>query len=222
MVNRPIRVAAVNDYDLVVEGVAALLSHFPDRIQVSERILIGEPIDAERIDVALYDTYGRVGTADQALTWLAAHRQIDKVAVFSLDLRPRLIDEARLAGASGFISKSLTGSEIADALVRVADGEDVEALSSGRKAPPTIDWPGRSAGLTERESQVLVLCAEGMTNREIADALYIGLETVKTHLRNVFKRLGLRNRTQAAAYADPTGPFRRSLGRTFGEGAAGR
>ncbi|HQV58873.1 MAG TPA: response regulator transcription factor, partial [Ilumatobacteraceae bacterium] len=126
----------------------------------------------------------------------------------------RLIDEARAAGADGFISKALSGSEIADALVRVVAGEQVEALGTGRKSPPTIDWPGRSAGLTERESQVLVLCAEGMTNREIADALYIGLETVKSHLRNVFKRLGLRNRTQAAAYADPLGQFRRSTGRS--------
>ena len=73
----------------------------------------------------------------------------------------------------------------------------------GSSRPPAyedLDWPGKREGLSERESQVLVLCADGLKNREIADALYIGNETVKTHLRNVFGKLGLRNRVEAAAF----------------------
>ena len=58
-------------------------------------------------------------------------------------------------------------------------------------------WPGQAEGLTQRESEVLVMMARGYTNAEIAAALYIGTETVKTHVRRVLTKLGLRNRAQA-------------------------
>jgi DNA-binding CsgD family transcriptional regulator len=66
-------------------------------------------------------------------------------------------------------------------------------------------WPGKQDGLTERESQVIVLCAEGLTNKEIADRLYLNVETVKSHLKGAYSRLGLHNRAQAAAFAHRTG-----------------
>lgn len=205
----PISVAAVNDYELVVEGVAALLRRYPDRLELRDQILVGEALDAP-VDVALYDTYGRVGVAAPALRTLAADPLVGQVAVFSLDLRPALVEEARAAGARGFISKSLDGDRIADALVAMARGEEVEALAPTVGAvPPELDWPAKGAGLSERESQVLVLCAEGLTNREIAAALYIGSETVKTHLSRVFRKLALRNRVQAAAYVRADGGFSR-------------
>src|SRR5688572_17666600 len=98
MVQLPVRVAAVNDYELIVAGVANLLSQFPDRLRVVERIVMGESID-EQIDVALYDTYGRVGIAARALQALVATPRIARIAVFSLDLQPELIEEGRAAGA---------------------------------------------------------------------------------------------------------------------------
>src|SRR3954447_8973547 len=61
----PVRVAAVNDYEIIVQGVAALLEQYPDRLEVCARVIIGEPI-TQPIDVALYDTYGRVGIAEPA------------------------------------------------------------------------------------------------------------------------------------------------------------
>ena len=204
----PVRVAAVNDYQLVVEGVASLLRRYPDRLHVCDAIVIGEPITGGPVDVALYDTYGRVGLAAAVLRKLVAHPDVKRVAIFSLDFPTELIDEARAAGASGLISKRLAAEDIADALVRIAGGEFVEALSQARQpAYEHLDWPGKHDGISERESQVLVLCAQGLTNREIAAALYIGNETVKTHLRNVFAKLGLRNRVEAATYLQRTGAF---------------
>ena len=211
MVRLPVRVAAVNDYQLVVEGVASLLRRYPDRLYVCDRILVGEPITGGPVDVALYDTYGRVGLAEATLRKLIEQCEVERVAIFSHDLRRELIDDALAAGASGFISKGLAGNEIADAIVKIASGEVVEAL--GHSATPAydmLDWPGKRNGLSERESQVLVLCADGLTNREIADALYIGNETVKTHLRNVFAKLGLRNRVEAAAFVQRSRGFTRS------------
>lgn len=204
-----VRVAAVNDYEIVVEGLGALLSRYPDRLDVRELIVMGEPVE-EAVDVALYDTYGRAGVASPALRSLAENHNVGKVAVFSMDLRPELIEEARAAGASGFISKALSGEEIADAIVRIAAGEDVVATPpTPRPALRDLNWPAKDHGLTERESQILVLLAEGLSNREIAAALHLSAETVKSYLRQVFAKLGLRNRVEATTFVHRSGAFNR-------------
>ena len=117
-VRLPISVASVNDYELIAEGVGAMLRRFPDRLLVRDRIVIGEQLEGP-VDVALYDTYGRVGIAEPALEALVRDPQIARIAVFSLDFRPGLIADATAVGAAGFISKALRGDEVADALVRI-------------------------------------------------------------------------------------------------------
>lgn len=207
---RPVRVAAANDYDLIVAGVANLLGQFPDRLEVRERVLVGDPIENGPIDVVLYDTYGRVGIAADAMVELVALPEVCHVAMFSLDLTPAIIADAQAAGATGVISKSLGGESICDALERVAGGERVVALADSDEAVlAELDWPGKSDGLTERESQVLVLVAEGLTNKEIATSLYLSVETVKTHVRQVLAKLSVRNRVEATAYVLRTGAFSR-------------
>ena len=204
-----VRVAVVNDYELVVEGVARLLSQYPKQLSVCDAVVMGEPIETP-VDVALYDTYGRIGIAAPSLRALADTAGIGRVAVFSLDVGPDLVAEGKAAGATGFISKGLSGAEIADAIVRVADGEEVVAIA---REPETLseelDWPGRSDGLTERQSQVVTLVAEGLSNREIAAALYLSPETVKGYLAQAFAKLGLRNRVQATNYVRDSGAFSR-------------
>lgn len=205
----PIRVAAVNDYELVVEGVAAMLRPFTDRVLVVDRLLVGDEIE-HQIDVALYDTYGRVGLAEAALVELSSDPNVRRVAVFSMDLRRDLIDQAKRAGAAGFISKALPAGAVVDAIERIHGGEYVEAADDRLVvADEALDWPGREQGLSERESQVLVLCAEGLSNREVADLLYVGIETVRTHMRSVYTKLGVRNRVAAAAYVQRSGAFNR-------------
>ena len=208
----PIRVAAVNDYEVVVKGLAAMLAEFPDRLHVCEAVLEGEPVEGDHIDVALYDTYGRVGIAEPTLRFLVAMEGIEAVAVYTMDVTQARVDEAFAAGARAVISKKLTGEELADALVRVAAGQRVvEGLDeTGHDAPghATVDWPGREAGLTLRESEVLALVADGRSNREVADALFVGEQTVKSHLRGIFTKLGVQNRTQAALFAREHRSFR--------------
>ena len=72
-----------------------------------------------------------------------------------------------------------------------------------------LDWPGKDEGLSERESQVLALVAEGLTNAEIGARLYLGAETVKTYLRQACSKLGFRNRVQAATYVARSQSFAR-------------
>lgn len=208
----PVGIAAVNDYEMVVAGLAALLECYPDRVEVRDAIVAGEPIKGGPIDLALYDAYGRVGVAAATLADLAAHPEVRRVALFSLDLRPEVVAEARTAGATAFISKALPADQIVDAVVRAAQGEEVEALAPTRHlANAALEWPGKSDGLTERESQVLALLADGLSNAEIGAALYVSRETIKTHLRTIYRRLGVRNRTQAAAHAERSGQFGRHL-----------
>jgi DNA-binding NarL/FixJ family response regulator len=193
-------VAAVNDYEIVVAGVAALLEQFPNQVRVTQRIIIGEPIRSP-VDVALYDTYGRVGIAAPALRALRDTPTVRHVAMFSLDLGPDLIAEGRAAGADGFIAKTLSAEEIVNAVVRVGRGELVVASpTTPRQLSTSLQWPGRADGLTERESQVTVLVAEGLSNREIGAALYVSPETVKSYVRQIFRKLDVRNRVQLTNY----------------------
>jgi DNA-binding CsgD family transcriptional regulator len=85
----------------------------------------------------------------------------------------------------------------------VADGVVVVSEPRPQTHPlrtPEADWPGRDRGLTPRESEALILLAQGLTNRAIAKAMYVSIDTVKTHLRNVYRKLNLRNRAEAVAY----------------------
>jgi DNA-binding NarL/FixJ family response regulator len=206
----PVRVAVVNDYELIIAGLEQMLQRYPDRVTVRERIIVGEPL-SEPVQVALYDLYGRVGVAASAIRTLADDPQIGVVAVFSLDLGSDLIAEGRAAGAQAFISKALPGDEVADAVVRAARGEPVvSSTPAPRPASSELLWPGKEAGLSERESQALALLADGLSNREIAAALYLSAETVKGYLAAVFAKLGVRNRVEAAIFVHRTTSFEHS------------
>jgi DNA-binding NarL/FixJ family response regulator len=192
-----VTVAAVNDFDLVVEGLAALLGRFPDRIEVRDAIVVGEPLRVP-VDVALFDLYGRGRDALHVVRLLAADPSIGAVALFSVEMDRRLLGDAADAGASGFVSKGLPSDELVTAIERIADGEYLEA--SARRGVPNsaLLWPGKGLGLSARESEVLTLLAGGMTNPEIAQTLFVGLETVKSHVRSVYAKLGIRNRVEAS------------------------
>ena len=191
-------------------------------IVVLDRLLVGQPVTVGPVDVALYDTYGRTGKMAEELAELGADDQVRSVALFSLELPPGLIDEAEKAGVRSFIAKSVPAEQLVDALVRISAGEDVllEAVggahtgsTNGNVAVETVldelDWPGKDEGLSERESQVLALVAEGLTNAEIGARLYLGSETIKTYLRQACSKLGFRNRVQAATYVVRSEPFAR-------------
>ena len=191
-------------------GVADLLRDFAHDIVVCDHIVIGDEVRADDLDVVLYDTYGRTGAAAEAVRTLAGLDQVSHVAVFSLDVTAALVQDAKEAGASGVLSKALGAERLRDAIVRIADGEVVVAVDDlGSPALAELDWPGKADGLSERESQVLVLVAEGLTNKEIAALLYVSVETVKTHLRQILAKLRLRNRVEATAYVFRTGAFAR-------------
>jgi DNA-binding NarL/FixJ family response regulator len=203
-----VRVAVVNDFELIVAGVARLLEGCSG-IEVAQRVVLGEPIDGQ-VDVALYDTYGRAGDATTAVRALAELPQVSRVALFSFSPDPGLIAECRSAGASGFISKDLPREQIVAALLQISAGESITATPSLRAQPDTLEWPGRRRGLTQRQSEVVALAADGLSNREIAASLFISTETVKDYLSQAFARLGVRNRVEVTNLVRRSDEFSRA------------
>lgn len=202
----PIRIAVANDYELVIAGLAAMLQPFRDTVEVRDAVLIGEPI-AEPLDLVLYDTFGRLdGPAEPVGTLLASGR-VGRVVVFTSTPRPAQVQAALEAGASGVLSKGRTAASVVDAVRRFHAGERIvdDAGGGAQQAP----WPGATLGLTARQAEVVALLLQGMSNQEIAAALVIDVNTVKTHLRHIYRVLGARSRAQVLARLLPGTEFTR-------------
>jgi DNA-binding NarL/FixJ family response regulator len=199
-VERRIRVAVANDYEIVVAGLAAMLSDHDD-LEVVDMFLVGEESPSAPIDVVLYDTFGREAIDQDQLTALVSTPLVSHVVVFTLSWADPMIQGALQQGVSGVLSKALDGKELADRLREIARGTSlVSPPPHGRIASGTgRDWPGRTFGLSERESECLVLLAAGLRNAEIARSLYVSEDTVKTHLKRGYRKLGVGNRAQATS-----------------------
>jgi DNA-binding NarL/FixJ family response regulator len=192
-------VAVANDYELVCAGLAAMLEQHESRVVVSEPIVIGSGVETP-VDVVLYDTYGREGIATEALSTLVNTPGVGRVALYTFSPGPELVDLARRVGVAAVLPKTLPATELVSALEAIAHGSEPRIAPRGRATTSEQrTWPGHARGLTERESEVVVLLAQGLRNQEIADALFVSIDTVKTHLRSAFRKLGVSNRAQATA-----------------------
>jgi two-component system, NarL family, response regulator LiaR len=200
-VAKAIRVALVNDYMIVLEGLRALLQSGESGIDVVELDIKTGP--KRKVDVTLLDTYGEADTLGERVRALSADPSNGVIVVFSFSDQPQAVRLAIDAGAQGFISKAVPRQQIVDGLNAAARGDRVVLTHRSQHAQidEAVRWPGRDAGLTERESELLSLLSTGMTNRELGTHLYISENTVKTQLRHLYAKLGVRNRAQAASVA---------------------
>jgi len=200
-----VTVGVIDDYDVIVQGVAALLADHPDLVQVVDCSTRGGP--PERVDVALLDCFALPDHGAEMIRLAAVHRNVGRVAVYTWSSAPALIEAAFGFGASAFLSKVLAGRELAEALVAVHKGEMVVLTGDRRPAAGPVDadsttrrWPGQEAGLTERESEVLALITQGQRTADIASTLFLSVNSIKTHTRNVFRKIGVSSRTEAALW----------------------
>ena len=196
-----IRLAIVNDYAVVSAGVAALLAD--ERIDVVETEA-SLPVLTD-VDIVLYDTFGQVQGDGIDLEDLVRDSGA-KVVIYSWNLRPGLIQEAIVGGASGYLSKVLTGPVIVEALERIMSGETV-ILTGDRETSVggAGDWPGRSAGLSPREAEVVALIARGLSNEEIAERAHVTLNSIKSYIRSAYHKIGVERRTHAVLWAVANG-----------------
>jgi NarL family two-component system response regulator LiaR len=200
-VSRPLRLAIVDDYAVVVAGVASFLAD--EHIDVVETDA-SKPVVTD-VDIVLYDTFGQISGEGLDLKDFVRDSGA-KVVIYSWNLQPQLIRQALAEGASGYLSKVLTGPQIVRALERVMGGEIV-VLSGDQETSVggEGDWPGRAAGLSSREAEIIALITQGLSNQDIADRAYLSINSVKTYIRSAYRKIGVTSRSQAVLWGVDNG-----------------
>jgi DNA-binding NarL/FixJ family response regulator len=213
-----VRIVVADDQQVVRAGFASLLDTQPDLTVVGTA---SDGVDAVRIcrelrpDVVVMDVRMPGMDGIESTRQLAGSGpdgpRILILTTFDLD---EYVYEALRAGASGFLLKDVTAEQLFDAVRVIAGGDALLApaitrrlISEFAKQRPKPDSPATAAlaELTARETEVLRLVTEGLSNPEIAARLVVTEETVKTHVSHVLRKLGLRDRTQAVIAAYETG-----------------
>ncbi|MEU6290661.1 response regulator [Streptomyces sp. NPDC015237] len=219
---RVIRVLIADDQQMVRQGFTVLLNTQPD-IEV-----IGQAVDgldavakvAEQApDVVLMDIrMPELGGIEATRLITGATPEIKVLVLTTFDL-DEYVYEALRAGASGFLLKDASADQLAEAVRVVASGDALLAPGITRRLiaefsrlddRPRAPLKARVGELTERETEVLALIAQGLSNAEIAQRLVVAEQTVKTHVGRILVKLGLRDRTQAAVFAYESGLVRPS------------
>ncbi|QGG94301.1 response regulator transcription factor [Actinomarinicola tropica] len=197
--HHPVRVAIVDDYDVVIAGLAHMFDHYRDRIEVVE-MTTGELGEGD-VDVVLLDTFAQPEAGDGDLQVLVENPAARHVAVYTWVFDEVVVKEALHVGASGYLAKTLPAGELVEAIERVAAGEIVVSDPPPARTPVGQDWPGREEGLSEREAEVVALIAQGLSNAQIAERTYLSVNSIKTYIRTAYAKMGVTSRTQAVLWA---------------------
>jgi len=195
---RPVTVAVVNDHELIVRGVAALLEPFADRVLVVE--LDTETIPRRPVDVVLYDTFARTDLSQDDLDELAGSGLIGRIVLYTWTLTDDLVTSARARGVHAALPKSLDGASLADAVVRVHEGHLDLVTVSEEPVIASGSWPGHDEGLTPREAEIVALVTSGLSNNEIAERTYLSINSVKSYIRSAYRTMGVTSRSQAVLW----------------------
>jgi two-component system response regulator DevR len=204
----PIRVFLLDDHEVVRRGLRDLLESDGDIQIVGEsgtateataRIPALHPdvavLDARLADGSGIDVCRDVRSVDPNIKALILTSYDDDEALFA----------AILAGAAGYLLKQVGGSDLVDAVRRVAGGQSlIDPTLTARVLERLRNGPAEHeelASLTEQEMKILALIAEGLTNRQIGERLFLAEKTVKNYVSSVLSKLGLERRTQAAVLA---------------------
>jgi DNA-binding NarL/FixJ family response regulator len=212
-----IRVFLLDDHEIVRRGVRELLEANDDIEVVGEagtaedgmaRIPAVKP-DVAVVDMRLPDGNGvevcrEVRSRDESIQCLILTSFADDEALF----------DSIMAGAAGYLLKQIKGTDLVDAIRRVATGQSLldpnvtaRVLERLRKGPEEDE---RLARLTEQERKILDLIAEGLTNRQIGERMFLAEKTVKNYVSNLLAKLGMERRTEAAVFATKLAPKRRA------------
>jgi two-component system, NarL family, response regulator DevR len=212
-----VRVFLLDDHEIVRRGVRELLEANDDIEVVGEagtaeegmaRIPAVKP-DVAVVDMRLPDGNGvevcrEVRSRDESIHCLILTSFADDEALF----------DSIMAGAAGYLLKQIKGTDLVDAIRRVAMGQSLldpnvtaRVLERLRKGPEEDE---RLARLTEQERKILDLIAEGLTNRQIGERMFLAEKTVKNYVSNLLAKLGMERRTEAAVFAAKLPPKRRT------------
>ena len=215
----PLRIVLVDDHEMVVAGLKAMLTPFQGRVRV-----VGEAIGAEHAlsvvsglspDIVLCDVRMQGASGLDLCRALRARNPDQKVVLLSVYDDEQYLFQALRAGASGYLLKKIGGEELIRQLELAYSGVTVidtalagRAVDTAARLHSNEFWPGARHGLTNRESEVLSLIVTGLPNRGIASQLVVSEETIKSHLRSIYRKLGVPDRAGAVATALREGIFK--------------
>jgi DNA-binding NarL/FixJ family response regulator len=211
-VTSPVRLVLVDDHEMVIEGLKAMLAGFGSKVRV-----VGQAVGVERAvnvvdsldpDVVLCDVRMQ-GSSGLDLCLALRQRNPDrKVVMLSVYDDEQYLFQALRVGASGYLLKSISSDDLVRQLELVRSGEcaidpglAARAVDTASRLQRDEFWPGARQGLTQRESEIMSYMVTGLSNRGIANKLVIGDETVKSHLRSIYRKLAVSDRTSAVATA---------------------
>jgi len=205
-----IRVALIDDDALIREGLRMIIDQASD-LEVIATAGNGEEAvrvaREQRPDVMLMDVRMPVLDGIEATRRITASERAPRVIILTTFELDEYVFEALRAGASGFLLKRTEPAQLAGAIRVVAGGEALLSPSVTRRLieeftrRPQVGTNDRLADLTEREREVLLMIARGLSNQELAERLFIAENTVKTHVKRIFTKLGARDRAQAIVMA---------------------
>jgi DNA-binding NarL/FixJ family response regulator len=200
----PLRVVLADDHRLVLDAVQRSLEKdegFQVVATTNSGAEVSDLVARHRPDLVVMDL--RMPGVDglQALDRIRARDKEVKVVMLSASERPEEIQSALSRGADGFILKSVDPVDLPAALRQVHAGTVFRPGVTGN-APAS---PAQEAGLTEREVTLVQALARGLSNKQISQELWITEQTVKFHLRNIFRKLDVTSRTAAARWAHENG-----------------
>lgn len=195
----PVRVTVVDDYRVVVAGVNALLAPFADRIEVVECDAVFKgPVP---VDVVLYDSFAAPVGKYARVPELLDDPSVDAVALYSFATSPDVVADSLAVGAQGVLSKSLPAAELVEGIEKVAAGHREMVLgSTGLPVMRSDRWPAKEAGLSAREAELVGLIVQGFSNDDIARMCYLSPNTIKTYIREAYRKMGVSTRAQAVAW----------------------
>jgi len=201
-----LRIFLVDDHDVVRRGLTALISAEDDLEVVgtsSSAVGTLEAIAATKPDVSVLDVRLGDGSGVEVCRDIrSAHPKVACLILTSFEDDQALV-EASLAGAAGYVLKRVQGDELLTAIRLVGSGRRLLDPGTTRLALRRLRESGEAAveELSPQERRVFDLIGDGMSNREIADRMYLAEKTVKNYVTNLLRKLGMSRRTEAAAFA---------------------
>lgn len=203
-----INVLIADDHEMVRIGVSAYLSAQPDMTVVGEASNGAEAVEKAldlRPDIILMDNVMPIMTGAEATAEIIKQWPQARIMMVTSFLDDDKVYPALEAGAVSYILKTSNAKQIAEAIRKTVSGETVLEPEVTTKMVTRMRNGANNnelhEQLTEREMEVLLLVAQGKTNQEIANELFIALKTVKTHVSNILSKLEVQDRTQAVVYA---------------------
>jgi DNA-binding NarL/FixJ family response regulator len=208
MVDGVVRVFLLDDHEVVRRGLRDLLEVDGDLEVVGEAGTAAEAlsrIPPTKPDVAVLDVRLPDGNGVEVCREVRSRHPEIRCLILTSFSDDEALFQSIMAGASGYLLKEIAGTDLVDAVRRVAAGQSLlDPAVTARVLDRLRDGPETDAGLarlTAQERKILDLIADGLTNREIAEQVHLAEKTVKNYVSNLLTKLGMQRRTQAAVYA---------------------